>query len=371
MIKNNQKNRHKTQKKEKIAILAINLGAPDNLKAVRPFLFNLFCDPLIIRLAWPLRYPLAWLISTLRNRTAQEIYKLIGGKSPLLENSQKQMQAIEAAIKQKTTGKSYIIKSFIAMRYWHPMSLETAKKLQKWAPDRIIFLPLYPQFSTTTTKSSLVEWQKAIKKIGLQVETSVICCYPTSKGFITSSAKAIVKALHQCKKAKIKPRILLSAHGIPKSIAESGDPYDWQVIEGGKAIMQQLDILQGKAKNYLDYRICYQSRVGRMEWLQPYTEEEIKQAGKAKIPLIIVPLAFISEHSETLVELDIEYREIAEEAGVPEYLRVPTVSISKDFIDDLADIILRRIKTRVAIAPDGEKRLCGAKYKECPCSILS
>jgi len=309
------------------AVVLFNLGGPDSLAAVEPFLFNLFYDPAIIGLPKPLRYLVAKLISKRRAPVAQEIYKHLGGGSPLLPQTQDQANALEDYL---SDGQDEY-KVFIAMRYWHPRANETVKEVANFDPDEVILLPLYPQFSTTTTGSSVEEWEKLAKQAMLNCPTTSLCCYPKNSGFVDACVDLIQQKLSKIEDQK--PRLLFSAHGLPKKIIEAGDPYQWQVEQSVAAIVEALGISD------LDYGICYQSRVGPVEWIKPATEDEIAAAGKDNKSLMVIPVAFVSEHSETLVELDIEYAELAKTAGVPNYYRIPTVTTHSKFIAGLGDMV--------------------------------
>ncbi len=336
----------------KTAIVLFNLGGPDTPAAVQPFLFNLFNDPAIIRIPNPFRWGLAKVISKRRAPIAREIYENLGGGSPLLPNTQAQAKALEAAL---TTEDGDGFKVFIAMRYWHPFADETVQEVKAYEPDQILLVPLYPQFSTTTTGSSVTDWNRAAAKVGLDLPTKTLCCYPADPGFVSEVVTRLQKALDQFSEDEPKPRVLFSAHGLPKKIVEAGDPYQEQVEESTAAVVDALGMPD------LDWIVCYQSRVGPLEWIGPSTEDEIERAGKDKVPLIVVPIAFVSEHSETLVELDIEYRELAEKEGVPKYVRVPTVDDGPAFIEGLA--------ARVRGALDGSASLCpGREDDPCPTS---
>lgn len=308
------------------AIVLMNLGGPDSLAAVAPFLFNLFKDPAIIRLPAPLRVPVAWLIARGRVPAAREIYARLGGASPLLANTEAQARALEHAL-----GDRY--RCFVAMRYWHPTSAEAARAVAEWAPDEIVCLPLYPQFSTTTTASSLADWRRAAARRALAKPTRSVCCYPIESGFIAAIAGLIRPVLDAAAGTDRAPRLLLSAHGLPQRIVNAGDPYPAQVEMTARAIAAALD------RPDLDWRVCYQSRVGPLEWIGPSTDAEIRRAGADGVPLVVAPISFVSEHSETLVELDLDYRRIAEESGVPAYLRVPTVGVDPGFIAALAALV--------------------------------
>lgn len=310
----------------KTAVVLFNLGGPDTQDAVRPFLFNLFNDPAIIGVPAPIRYALATLLAARRAGTARQIYAKLGGGSPLLANTRAQAAALEACLADMG------VRSFIAMRYWHPMTDEAAAAVKAFAPDQVILLPLYPQFSTTTSGSSLTVWARAAQAVGLDVPTRTVCCYPTEPGFIHATAVLTRAAYEEASKAG-KPRVLFSAHGLPKKVVRGGDPYQWQVEQSAAAIVAALGIPD------LDWTVCYQSRVGPLEWIGPYTENEIDRAGADRVPVVLVPIAFVSEHSETLVELDMEYGHRAAACGVPAYKRVPTVSAHPAFIDGLARIV--------------------------------
>jgi len=312
---------------KKTAVVLFNLGGPDGLKAIEPFLFNLFKDPAIIDLPNPLRWLVAKLISKKRLKEATEIYQNLGGKSPILEQTELQIKALE---KELNSEKTNDYKVFIAMRYWNPRAKKTIQNVKKYNPDNVVLLPLYPQYSTTTSASSLKEWQE---HLGNLYPIKAICCYPQIEGFTKPIAEETVRAIEKAKKYGT-PRVLFTAHGLPKKIIEKGDPYKFQVDKTIKAIKEHI----GTDHDYESVS-CYQSRVGPLEWIKPYTDEEIKKAGQGRIPLVVVPIAFVSEHSETLVELDIEYKELAEKSGVPFYARVSTVQDNPLFIKGLKRLV--------------------------------
>jgi len=278
----------------KKAIILFNLVGPDRLSAVEPFLFNLFNDPAIISLPSFFRYPLAKLISKRRAPVAKAIYAEMGGKSPILKQTQAQAHAIDKSL----DGEEDIYKSFIVMRCWNPRATETIIKVKEFNPDQIILLPLYPQYSNATSGSSINEWQNICKKENLTVETKIICCYPTEKDFILSYTNLIKKKIDLNKLNEI--TLIFSAHGLPENKIKQGDPYQWQVEQSVQELVKKLAI-----KN-LNYILSYQSRVGPLKWIGPSTETIIKEEALKQKILIIVPVAFVSEHSETLVELDIE-----------------------------------------------------------------
>ena len=311
------------------AVVLFNLGGPDRLEAVRPFLFNLFNDKAIFNLPQPFRSWLAALVSKRRASTAIEIYRHMGGGSPLLPNTEAQAAALHAAL-----GGGSNMRVFIAMRYWHPFTAQTVADVQAWGPDEIILLPLYPQYSTTTTASSLAAWKAAAKFLKLNVPTRAICCYPGEPGFIAAAAGLIAPAVSEARLHGI-PRLLLSAHGLPEKVVKGGDPYQYQCEQTAAAIVAALDIPD------LDWQVCYQSRVGPLKWIGPSTDQAIRDAARDKRSVVIAPIAFVSEHSETLVEIEIDYRKLAAAEGVSSFIRVAAVATSPSFIDGLAGLVRR------------------------------
>jgi protoporphyrin/coproporphyrin ferrochelatase len=337
----------------KLAVVLFNLGGPDSPDAVEPFLRNLFSDPAIISLPWLVRAPLARFIARRRSPLAQKIYGHIGGRSPILEETQKQARALEQAL----SVDGIEAKAFIAMRCWHPFSDGAALAVKNFAPDRVVALPLYPQFSTTTSASSFKDWDRAAKKAGLTQPLTRICCYPDQPGFIAAAAAAI-RGAWKDPRPGLSYRLLLSAHGLPKKTIAAGDPYQWQVEQTAGALVDSLGIAG------LDYQVCYQSRVGPLKWLEPATDVEIARAGREGLGLIVAPIAFVSEHSETLVELDIEYARLAKAAGVPDYRRAPTVSADPLFIAGLAGLVARAAGASGTINSGGG-RICPAEFCRC------
>jgi ferrochelatase len=331
----------------KLAVVLFNLGGPDSLDAVEPFLTNLFSDPAIISLPKLLRLPLARFIARRRAPITQEIYRKLGGSSPILPETEAQARALEAAL----AAQGHEARAFIAMRAWKPFSAEAARAVKAWNPQQIVLLPLYPQFSTTTSASSLDDWDEAAKQEDLSAPQSRVCCYPWDEGFVDSVARLIGEAFAK-KKPTVDYRLLLSAHGLPKRVIAKGDPYRWQVEKTAAAIVDRLGI------SGLDCSVCYQSRVGPLEWIGPATDAEIRRAGRDGKGAIVAPIAFVSEHSETLVELDMDYAELARESGVPDYLRVPTVGTHPEFIDGLARLVLR--------AAAGESPVTCGRARICP-----
>ena len=337
----------------KKAVILFNLGGPDKLESVEPFLFNLFNDPAIISLPSIIRYPLAKFLSKRRSLVAKNIYKEIGNKSPILELTQEQANSLENNLIKKGT-----YKCFIAMRCWHPRAHDVVKKVKEYNPEEIILLPLYPQYSASTSGSSINEWKDLCKKENYHIKTKTICCYPTENNFIESHVALIKKTLKTLENNNFK--LLFSAHGLPENKIKKGDPYQWQVEETVKEIMSKL------SNENLDYIISYQSRVGPLKWIGPHTDEVIIKYSKEKKGIVIVPVAFVSEHSETLVELDIEYKKLAEKNGCSFYKRVPALGTEENFIKGLAELVLQKEGKGSFVS----SVMCPNKYSKCPCVAL-
>jgi protoporphyrin/coproporphyrin ferrochelatase len=308
------------------AVVLMNLGGPDSPGSVRPFLYNLFSDPAIIGLPGFLRRPLAWLIAARRAATARAIYAQLGGSSPLLANTEAQARALEAEL-----GAGY--RCFIAMRYWHPLTAAAIGAVKEWRPDEIVLLPLYPQFSTTTTASSLEAWRREAARQGLGGVTRAIRSYPAAEGFIAALVALVGSVLNDAEAGAVPVRLLFSAHGLPLKIVRAGDPYPGEIESTAAAVVHAL------GRPGLDWVVCYQSRVGPLAWVGPSVEDELRRAGRDGVAVVVAPIAFVSEHSETLVELDRDYRRVAEACGVPAYHRVPTVGTDRRFIGALADLV--------------------------------
>ena len=337
----------------KVGVVLFNLGGPGSLEEVEPFLRNLFSDPAILRMPTIFRIPLARLIARRRAPVAREIYAQLGGKSPILEQTSAQARALESALCKRDLE----TRAFVAMRTSWPGAEDAAREIAAWNPDRIVLLPLYPQFSTTTSASSFDEWARVAKRAGLRAPQSRACCYPWDRGFIAAEAALVREAL-QARQGNVSYRVLFSAHGLPEYVVARGDPYPWQIEQSVKAIVAALD------EPDLDWRLCYQSRVGPLKWLQPGTDEEIKRAGADGKGVIVVPVAFVSEHSETLVELDIEYGKLAKASGVPHYIRVPTVSVREEFIEGLAELVMKAVAGDAPVTC-GTGRICPSDFRAC------
>ena len=321
----------------RIGVLLLNLGGPDKPEDVGPFLYNLFSDPEIIRL--PFRWmqkPLAWFIATRREKTSQINYQQIGGGSPLRRITEEQGAAIKAQLGE--LGQE--VKIYVGMRYWHPYTEEAIAQITQDNLDKLVILPLYPQFSISTSGSSfrLLEqlWKENPKLQSL--EYTVIDSWYKQPGYLQAMAELIVGELEKFPHPQ-DVHIFFSAHGVPKSyVEEAGDPYQQEIEECTDLIMQTLNRPN-------PHTLAYQSRVGPVEWLKPYTEDALNELGvKGVKDLIVVPISFVSEHIETLQEIDIEYREIAEEAGIHNFGRVPAPNTNPVFIKALSDLIIDALK---------------------------
>ena len=339
----------------KKAIILFNLGGPDKIENVEPFLFNLFNDPAILNLPTLLRYPLAKLISNRRAPVAKKIYAELGGSSPILKLTKEQSSALEIKLNQTQTEDEY--KCFIIMRCWNPRAKDVIKDVQIYGPDEVVLMPLYPQYSAATSGSSIGEWKDVCKKNNYHVKTSTICCYPTDQNFINAHTKEIIKKIKDLKNFKL----IFSAHGLPEKNIKKGDPYQWQVEQSVKKIVESLN------DENLDWILSYQSRVGPLKWIGPSTEDIIIENSKIGKHIVLVPIAFVSEHSETLVELDIEYKEIADANGCKNYTRVPALGINEDFIKAMSELIIKKNEYKINEDLYPPKIQCPSNFKKCPC----
>jgi ferrochelatase len=343
----------------KTAIVLFNLGGPDGPESVKKFRINLFSDRAIIRAPIFIRFWLARLIAASSAKAAMENYARMGGKSPLLALTTEQAAALQAAL-----GDDF--RTFIAMRYWHPFAKEAAAAIAAYDPDRIVLLPLYPQFSTTTTGSSLTDWHEVAAAAGLAKPTTTVCCYFADSDYVGSIAVLVDQAIADAKKALApgsKLRLLFSAHGLPESIVTAGDPYQGEVEGSVAAVMQRLSDVEN-----VEFKVCYQSRATPQKWLSPSTIEAIEEAGRDQIAVCLVPIAFVSDHIETLVELDIENRELAEENHVPAYFRAAVPNSHPAFINALANITRRALESGDGLCSPAKQRACAEKHLDCPWS---
>jgi ferrochelatase len=337
----------------RLAVVLFNLGGPDRPEAIRPFLFNLFSDRAIIGAPQPMRWAIAQLISTTREKTARANYAIMGGASPLLKETEQQSLALQNELRPRWDGE---IGTFIAMRYWTPFVRDAAAAVAKFHPDEVVLLPLYPQFSTTTTGSSLKAWTKAYAGAG---RIHAVCCYPEEPGFIEAHARAI-RATHAALGRPEPVRLLFSAHGLPQQVVDAGDPYQDQIERTAAAVVTRLG---GDWAADWDWRICYQSRVGPLKWLGPSTPDALAESAADGRGALVVPIAFVSEHVETLVELDHEYAALARTIGLPFFLRAPAIGVDLAFIEGLADTVLSALD-RPDTAPEG--MACRAGFAQCP-----
>ena len=332
----------------RLAVVLFNLGGPDSPDAVRPFLHNLFSDPAILPAPAPIRFLLSRYIAGRRAAAARDIYEQLGGASPLLEQTEAQARALETAL----TARGQEARCVIAMRYWHPRAAAALPAVRDYGPDEIVALPLYPQFSTTTSGSSLAEWRKLA---GEDTRLRVLCCHPLLAGLIEAWADPLAAAIRRARTAA-PVRVLLTAHGLPERVIAKGDPYAWQVERTAGALRTAAEARLGSLDG-VDWRVTWQSRATPEKWLQPDTEAEVEAAARVGLALVLAPIAFVSEHSETLVELDIEYRAVAERAGAAAWERVPTPGTASSYIEGLADLVLNRLPQR---------RICPASCTGCP-----
>ena len=329
-----------TARAPKTAVVLFSLGGPQREADIQPFLFNFFMDRNIIGAPQPLRWLIAKYIAATRSRgAARDAYARLNFKSPLLDNSRAQADALEAVLR----GQGMNARCFVSMRYWHPLAAETARLLKAYAPERLVLLPLYPQYSTTTTGSSLENFRATAPQDSAAAKT--VCCYPVMDGFIKASSDLIRAELA---KAPADTRLLLSAHGLPEKVIAAGDPYQKQCEETASAIVKELNIPG------LDWQVCYQSRVGPLKWIGPSIGEALQKAARDGKGVVVYPHAFVSEHVETLVELDMEYRHRAEELKIPYYARVPTVGTHPAFVAGLAQLV----QDSLAGAKDDSAAIC-------------
>ena len=301
------------------AVILFNLGGPDKLENVESFLFNLFYDPAILNLPFFLRYPLAKLIAKKRAPTAKKIYEELGGSSPILRLTKEQANALE--IKLNKDDNKYEYKCFIVMRCWHPRAENVVKEVINFKPNEITLMPLYPQFSAATSGSSIKEWNDICLKNNFKIKTSTICCYPTDVNFIEAHKQEIKKKIKGLENFKL----IFSAHGLPEKNIKKGDPYQWQV------------------------------------------EQSVDRIVKLGKHIVLVPVAFVSEHSETLVELDIEYRELAEKNGCKNYSRVPALGTNENYIKAMSDLIINIQDYNFNGDLFPPKIQCPNQFKKCPC----
>jgi ferrochelatase len=319
--------------KKKISVVLFQLGGPDSSSAVEPFLFNLFCDPDIIDFfgAWFARRPLARYIARKRAGVVREHYDAIGGHSPIRMLTERQANALEVALAPHCDARC-----IIAMRYWNPLTAEAVAEVNASGADELVLLPLYPQYSFATSSSSLKEWKRLYSPNGKAPREHVIEKFFDHPLYIQSIVEKIALTLTHFD-APDRAHIVFSAHGLPLSLIERGDPYAKHVEETMRLVMQC-----GAWQNA--HTLCFQSKVGRRKWLSPSLTETIERLARAgEKKLLIVPIAFVTEHIETLHEINIEAREEAHKLGVEQFEMMPAVGDSPTFISALADLVLKAI----------------------------
>ena len=319
---------------ERIGVLLFNLGGPETLDEVRPFLFNLFSDPDIIRLPWrALQKPLAWLISTQRHKLSRGYYEQIGGGSPLRKITDEQARALEQAL----ASHNITAQAYVGMRYWHPLLDDAIEQIRRDQVTHLVVLPLYPQFSISTTGSSLNRMNALITANGAAApRVSVVEHWHDDANYLDALTASIEEELVRFSDQNpSRVHIVFSAHSVPVRYIEEGDPYLHQIKQTVNGVMERL----GSER---PHSLSFQSKVGPAKWLQPSTDEMIRKLAREGVSqLLLVPVSFVSEHIETLYELDILYRHVAEEVGIAHYRRVPALNCRSDFIDALAGLVER------------------------------
>ncbi|PJA51897.1 MAG: ferrochelatase [Candidatus Marinimicrobia bacterium CG_4_9_14_3_um_filter_48_9] len=313
----------------KHAVIVANLGAPSNLSEVRPFLKQLFADPDIFNFPFGKlgQAFFSSMIATLRAPKSKKYYAAIGGGSPLHENTVAQALKLEKMLNEK--GDFTV---FTAQRYWHPFFEEIAAEVRQGNFDDIILVPMYPHYSTTTTLSIVNEWKRVS---GDLPEPIVIERFYAEPGYVKACANQIRATLSKFHKP---PHILFSAHSIPVSRVKAGDPYE-------KEINANMELIMDELRRVYNYSLCYQSKVGPVEWLGPEIQDALDGLVKNKgvTNVLVFPIAFVSEHVETLYELDIQTREYAKKIGIKQFERADTVQDLNEFIAVLKKLILERV----------------------------
>jgi protoporphyrin/coproporphyrin ferrochelatase len=314
-----------------IAVVLFQLGGPDSLEAIEPFLLRLFRDPDIIDFPFAkiAREPLARVISATRSKKVRNHYAEIGGKSPILEFTQRQARALEAELRQFVEARV-----FVAMRYWHPLTEEAVREVEAFGPHELVLLPLYPQYSRTTTGSSLNEWTRQIASSPLkELPTRVIREFYSDAAYLDSLASTIHGTLAKFPENE-EVHIVFSAHSVPVSVIEKGDPYQMQIESTVERVLEL-------GRWHHPYTLCYQSKVGASKWLQPSLHSTLKTLGERRTRnVLVVPVAFVSDHVETLSEINIEAREEAAHHGIGQFELMPGLNDDPSFIRALAGLVL-------------------------------
>ena len=319
-------------KPESTAVVLLQLGGPASLDDVQPFLEAMFRDPDLIRLPFPPRLR-AWLaarLSAWRARSSRPLYEAIGGKSPIGEITGRQAALLERALRP-----SLRCNVFVAMRYGTPSTQAAVEAVLATGCSRALLLPLYPQFSTATTVSSIREWDAKCQARGLELPTDRIDCYPTHPGYIEAVAERVQQTLARFASLP-PPHLVFSAHGLPEAYIRKGDPYRDQIEESVRLVRQHCD-------TGLDHTLCYQSRLGPQRWLGPSLTATLERLGRRGVPsVLVVPISFVSDHLETLSEIDIEARALAQACGIRHFETMPGLNDSATFIAALRDLVLAR-----------------------------
>ena len=325
-------------KSTKTAVVLFQLGGPDSLEAVEPFLYNLFCDPDIIDIpgAFLFRKTLARIISSRRAPKVRKLYKKIGGRSPIL--AQTELQA--AKLKDALANQGCAAEVYIAMRYWHPMTKEVIEQLLREKVDQVILLPLYPHYSKVTTGSSVNEWKKNIALLHAdKFSTKLVESYFDHPLYIAALVENITRALERVpREERKKVRLVFSAHGTPLKLVKQGDPYSQQIRKTYERVVQ--------TGNFgVPHYLCFQSKVGPQKWLEPSLTQTIEMLASKKVShVVVVPIAFVTEHIETLSEINMEAREEAEHLGIKYFDMMPALIANEKFIACLADLVLKQLK---------------------------
>jgi protoporphyrin/coproporphyrin ferrochelatase len=327
-----------TATKKDIAIVIFQLGGPDSLDAVEPFLYNLFCDPDIIDLpgAFLFRRKLARFISTRRAPKVQKLYERIGRRSPILKQTTLQARALKASL----TEHGVHAEIYIAMRYWHPLTEEVLRKVIAENPSQVVFLPLYPHYSKTTTGSSMHEWNRLFHKLNVDhFQSKLVESYYDHPLYITALVNNIRRALRRVPEAERRQfHLVFSAHGTPMKLVRNGDPYSQHIRRTYELVIQEGNF-------NLPHRLCFQSKVGPQKWLQPSLTQTIEDLGRDRAShVLVVPIAFVSDHIETLSEINMEAREQAHAAGIKHFDMMPALITNKEFISCLTDLVMKQLR---------------------------
>lgn len=351
----NSNSKSKAKEEVKVGVLMLNLGGPEKTQDVEGFLYNLFADPDIIRLPGPLsplQKIIALLISKRRAPKSIAAYESIGGGSPILKYSNQQANLIQQSLKQRY---NIDVNTYIGMRYWYPFTEEALEDIRKDGINALVIVPLYPQFSISTSGSSLRVLQEEFARNPTvwgeksKFTHTVVPSWYDRPGYVRAMADIIQKELdsftpqqieQQLESNPVAKHVLFSAHGVPQSYIEAGDPYQTQIQE----CVQQISKLLPSQEEGVQVHLSYQSRVGPIEWLRPYTDDVLPDLGAQGVKnLVVVPISFVSEHIETLEEIDIEYRELAEDSGIENWRRAQALNTDQTFIDDMADMVVEAL----------------------------